>query len=126
MVSGETNQQRQLPQNFTCISLRNWIKKRCSVGVYCDLSKAFDCAPHPRLLHKLWVLGIRGNVHDWFKSYLTNRKQYVDIFHSDGNSGGSRHCYDTLNVEVGVSQGSILAPVLFSLCCGYCKTLIRL
>lgn len=90
-------------------------KKRCPVGVYCDLSKAFDCVSHPRLLHKLWVLGIRGSAHDWFKSYLSNRKQYIEVSHNEGNGSSSRHCSDTVNVEVGVPQGSILAPILFSL-----------
>lgn len=89
-------------------------KKRCPVGVYCDLSKAFDCVSHQQLLDKLWMLGIRGNAHSWFKSYLQNRKQYIEISHTEGGST-SKHCSDTVTVDVGVPQGSVLAPILFSL-----------
>ena len=42
--------------------------------------------------------------HDCFKSYLTNRKQYVRIGKSDS---------DMLTMTCGVSQGSTLGPLLF-------------
>ena len=48
-------------------------------GIFCDLSKAFDCVNHEILLSKLHFYGIQGLTMDLFKSYLTNRKQKVDI-----------------------------------------------
>ena len=42
---------------------------------FVDLSKAFNGISHPILLQKLDRIGASGNVVDWFKSYLTDRKQ---------------------------------------------------
>jgi hypothetical protein len=44
-------------------------------GIFCDLTKPFDCVNHKILLAKLCYYGIQGTVANWFRSYLTNRKQ---------------------------------------------------
>ena len=59
---------------------------------------------HNILLKKLHYYGIRGIVNDWFRSYLTNRKQYVTISSVDS---------DIKTVRCGVPQGSNLGPILF-------------
>ena len=75
-----------------------------TLGVFIDLSKAFDTVDHQILLKKLECYGIKGLTLDWFKSYLQNRKQYV--FMQD-------YSKDSLPISCGVPQGSILGPLLF-------------
>jgi hypothetical protein len=51
--------------------------KEHSVGIFLDLSKAFDTVDHNILLDKLNYCGIRGLTLDLIKSYLLDRMQYV-------------------------------------------------
>ena len=74
---------------------------RC--GVFVDLQKAFDTVDHQILLAKLNHNGIRGVSNDWFKSYLSNRYQYVSI---NGYESG------LAAIDCGVPQGSALGPLL--------------
>jgi len=49
------------------------------VGVFFDLKKAFDVCSYDILIMKLEKMGIVGTELEWFKSYLTNRMQFVDV-----------------------------------------------
>ena len=77
-----------------------------SIGIFLDLSKAFDTIDHNILLQKLTYYGFRGKALDWFSSYLSNRKQYV-IYNNEKSTMEKLTC--------GVPQGSILGPLLFIL-----------
>lgn len=74
------------------------------VGIFLDLSKAFDSLNHDILFHKLENLGIRGVSLKLFRSYLKNRSQSVYY----DNTFSTR-----LNIHKGVPQGSVLGPILF-------------
>ena len=52
-------------------------KKKFMIGIFVDLSKAFDTLNHNILLQKLISYGIRGSVNDWFRSNLEEREQFV-------------------------------------------------
>ena len=84
--------------------LKSLSKKQISLLLLIDFSKAFDMVDHNILLDKLYNYGIRGIAHDWLKSYLAGRTQYVTI---SGKSSSNR------NMLYGVPQGSILGPLLF-------------
>ena len=73
-------------------------------GIFVDFQKAFDTVNHEILLKKLEYYGFRGVINNWFRSYLTDRKQKVVI---NGFESESK------NLSHGVPQGSVLGPILF-------------
>ena len=65
-------------------NIRNTIDNgNYSCGIFVDLQKAFDIVSHAILRRKLFSYGIRGVPLQWFKSYLSKRKQYVNGHTSD-------------------------------------------
>uniref|UniRef100_A0A672H2K9 Reverse transcriptase domain-containing protein n=1 Tax=Salarias fasciatus TaxID=181472 RepID=A0A672H2K9_SALFA len=78
-----------------------------SILVLLDLSAAFDTIDHNILLQRLECeVGIRGKALCWFKSYLSNRYQFVHV---------NQQSSPCSQVSYGVPQGSVLGPILFLL-----------
>lgn len=88
----------------------NLNKNPGSIGacVFIDLKKASNTIRHDRLMEKLWQIGIRGPLHDWIKSYLNRRRQFVDIDNTISST--------QINTSaISIPQGSALSPLLFLL-----------
>ncbi len=82
------------------------VNKKHVLGIFIDLSKAFDTIDHSIMFHKLNHYGIRGNALNLLKSYMSDRQQYTKVFNVDS---------DRASVQFGVPQGSVLGPLLFLL-----------
>ncbi len=75
--------------------------------VLLDLSTAFDTIDHKILLNRLGnYFCIHGIVLSWFKSFLSDRHQFVAL---------NEEVYRS-QVQYGAPQGSVLGPLLFKLC----------
>lgn len=79
--------------------------KETVLGLFWDMSRAFDTVDHDVLTKKLYNMGIRGPAYSWIKSYLSNRTQRVVI---DGVKSSPRV------VSRGIPQGSCISPTLFN------------
>ena len=92
--------------NYSVSIIENSIKlnKNHMLGIFIDLSKAFDTIDHKMLLTKLGRYGIRGIANELMKSYLTDRSQYTEVLSENS---------EYLTVTFGVPQGSVLGPLLF-------------
>lgn len=82
------------------------LENRCQLdAIYTDFSKAFDRVDHVIMMEKLRALGIRDPLLSWFRSFLSNRKQFVKV----------KNCTSSeIAVLSGVPQGSHLSPYLFN------------
>ena len=91
--------------NYSVRQIENALnRKKHVLGIFIDLSKAFDTIDHQILLGKLENCGIRGNALSLISDYLSNRCQYTHIFGIDSGK---------MPIKFGVPQGSVLGPLLF-------------
>jgi hypothetical protein len=65
-----------------------------AVGIFLDLSNAYDVINHNSLLDKLDLYGIRGSVNKWFQLYFTNRTKFVEISQMD-RSKHTQHSFQS-------------------------------
>ena len=72
--------------------------------IYTDFQKAFDSVPHKCLISKIKSYGIESNLLNWINTFLNNRRQHILI------NGTCSECKKVLS---GVTQGSVLGPILF-------------
>ena len=97
-------------ETAVCFFLEN-IKSKLDGGgvigaVFIDLRKAFDTINHQILLTKLSSFNFSQSTLNWIESYISSRSQCVRI----------QNMKSTLrNNNLGVPQGSVLGPLLFSL-----------
>jgi hypothetical protein len=112
-------------QKSTITALQSFIEKirgaldggLKAVGVFFDITKAYDALDHGILLDKLWAYRIRGIIYSWFESYLSERKQFVEVTHCDYiHSRQHKYISSCKMLRCGVPQGSVLGPLLFLLC----------
>lgn len=88
--------------------IQNLEQKNIAMGVFLDLSKAFDSLDHAIILEKLELYGIRGIALQWIRSYLTDRYQKVV-----NEKDHKKYFSERGLISFGIPQGSILGPLLF-------------
>ncbi|VDM04708.1 unnamed protein product [Schistocephalus solidus] len=107
-LPGRSGEVRHLAFLNLITFLRN--EQQSVVVIYFDLSKAFDKAPHRRLLVKLEAFGIRPPPLDFIGSYFSNRSQKVLVASPtlDNLDTFLRFCNpdDGLQVQLMIEAGS--------------------
>ena len=89
----------------SCIKSQ-FAKRKSLLACFFDIKKAYDHVWHARLLNKLGELGISGNIYNYIKSFLKDRLICTRV----------NTTYSTFKtVDIGIPQGAIIAPILFSI-----------
>ena len=89
--------------------LMEYFRPGIVVGIFCDLTMAFDCVNHDILIEKIKYYGVNGTGIDWIKSCFHNRRQRVDI--KVNNVQNYSSTWEI--VKWGVPQGLVLEPLFF-------------
>ena len=87
-------------------SLNQLNKQKIPINFYLDLSKAFHSLCHYILLEKLACYGVQNKAKDLLESYLSNRKQFVQI---------EEIVSQVKPISMGVPQGSVIGPSFFNI-----------
>src|SRR5436190_18030568 len=93
-------------------------RRMVTISIFFDFSKAFDSVQHGRLLRELKRLNFSNSVLRWLASYLSDRVQAVRDPYENNTSS-------LVDIRVGVPQGSVLGPLLFTLYISGLKNTLR-
>ena len=85
---------------------RAWEQEDILTALAFDIKGAFDAVTKERLTERLWQQNIPLSLIRWVASFLTDRKAAIRL---DGQTG------DQESIQIGVPQGSPVAPILFML-----------
>ena len=83
---------------------KNLHEENIGCGIFVDVQKVFGTVEHDILLAKFEHYGTRSLANEWFRFYLSNRKQYVSINDHESSLASVLH---------GVPQGLVLGLLLF-------------
>ena len=96
---------------------KNKENNKFTVGLFLDLSKAFDSLKHSILLNKMEIYRIQGIALSWFSSYLDKRQLRAKCKTGTGNSEVSQN----FDITYGTPQGLCLSSLLFIIFCNDLK-----
>ena len=81
------------------------LRRRALYSCFFDVRRAYDTVWHGRLLRRIKEVGLSGQMYNFVKAFLFNRTFQVRWKGTLSNSP---------RLDMGVPQGSVIAPLLFS------------